>query len=88
MEDKDIRKLASYIVEELTKPSDDLIEKVGFHVAFFNQKQMEDYYVISIKHEIEQLEKLMKYNVEMEDYETASLIKSKIADLKQGLNGV
>ena len=34
MTDKELRKLAVYIVGELTKPNEDFIDGLGFHLAF------------------------------------------------------
>ena len=89
MTDKEIKKLAMYIVDELTKPSDDMIDKLGHvrHVLRPRSAQME-YEELNLKHEIEQLNKLLKINLEQENYEAASLIHAKIKklenDMKQG----
>jgi len=88
MTDKEIKKLAMYIVDELTKPSDDMIDKLGHYVMFFDQGQLDEYEELNLKHEIEQLNKLLKINLEQENYEAASLIHAKIKkledDMKQG----
>jgi len=88
MTDKEIKKLAMYIVDELTKPSDDMIDKLGHYVMFFDQGQLDEYEELNLKHEIEQLNKLLKINLEQENYEAASMIHAKIKkledDMKQG----
>ena len=88
MTDKEIKKLAMYIVDELIKPSDDMIDKLGHYVMFFDQGQLDEYEELNLKHEIEQLNKLLKINLEQENYEAASMIHAKIKkledDMKQG----
>ena len=79
MTDKELKKLALYIADELTKPSEDMIDKLGHYIMFFDQGQLDEY---------EQLKKLLKINLEQENYEAASMIHAKIKkledDMKQG----
>jgi len=84
MTDKEIKKLAMYIVDELTKPSEDMIDKLGHYIMFFDQGQLDEYDELNLKHEIEQLNKLLKINLEQENYEAASLIHVKIKKLNEG----
>ena len=84
MTDKELKKLAMYIVDELTKPSDDMIDKLGHYVMFFDQGQLDEYEELNLKHEIEQLNKLLKINLEQENYEAAALIHAKIKKLNEG----
>ena len=84
MTDKELKKLALYIADELTKPSDDMIDKLGHYVMFFDQGQLDEYEELNLKHEIEQLNKLLKINLEQENYEAASLIHAKIKKLNEG----
>ena len=88
MTDKELKKLALYIADELTKPSDDMIDKLGHYIMFFDQGQLDEYEQLNLKHEIEQLNKLLKINLEQENYEAASMIHAKIKkledDMKQG----
>lgn len=88
MTDKELKKLALYIVDELTKPSEDMIDKLGFYLMFFDQKQFGEYEELSINHEIEQLNKLLAMNLENEEYETASLIHKKIKKLEEEKNNL
>jgi len=85
MTDKEIKKLAMYIVDELTKPSDDMIDKLGHYVMFFDQGQLDEYDELNLKHEIEQLNKLLKINLEQENYEAASMIHAKIKKLEDDM---
>jgi hypothetical protein len=88
MTDKELKKLALYIADELTKPSEDMIDKLGHYIMFFDQGQLYEYEQLNLKHEIEQLKKLLKINLEQENYEAASMIHAKIKkledDMKQG----
>jgi|TARA_R110000782_G_scaffold210693_3_gene298692 protein-arginine kinase activator protein McsA len=88
MTDKELKKLALYIADELTKPSEDMIDKLGHYIMFFDQGQLDEYEQLNLKHEIEQLKKLLKINLEQENYEAASMIHAKIKkledDMKQG----
>ncbi len=88
MTDKELKKLALYIADELTKPSEDMIDKLGHYIMFFDQGQLDEYEQLNLKHEIEQLNKLLKINLEQENYEAASMIHAKIKkledDMKQG----
>ena len=88
MTDKELKKLALYIADELTKPSEDMIDKLGHYIMFFDQGQLDDYEQLNLKHEIEQLKKLLEINLEQENYEAASMIHAKIKkledDMKQG----
>jgi len=88
MTDKELKKLALYIVDELTKPSEDMIDKLGHYIMFFDQGQLDEYEQLNLKHEIEQLKKLLMINLEQENYEAASMIHAKIKkledDMKQG----
>jgi len=40
MTDKELKKLALYIVDELTKPSEDMIDKLGFYLMFFDRSSL------------------------------------------------
>ena len=88
MTDKELKKLALYIADELTKPSEDMIDKLGHYIMFFDQGQLDEYEQLNLKHEIEQLKKLLEINLEQENYEAASMIHAKIKkledDMKQG----
>ena len=88
MTDKELKKLALYIADELTKPSEDMIDKLGHYIMFFDQGQLDEYEQLNLKHEIEQLKKLLMINLEQENYEVASMIHAKIKkledDIKQG----
>lgn len=86
MTDKELKKLAMYIVDELTKPSEDMIDKLGYYIMFFDQGQLNEYEELNLKHEIEQLNKLLKINLEEENYEAASLIHAKIKKLEDDMN--
>ena len=86
MTDKELKKLAMYIVDELTKPSEDMIDKLGHYIMFFNQNQLYEYEELNLKHEIEQLNKLLKINLEEENYEAASIIHAKIKKLEDDMN--
>tara|TARA_R110000823_G_scaffold215656_1_gene345259 strand:+ start:140 stop:406 length:267 start_codon:yes stop_codon:yes gene_type:complete len=86
MTDKELKKLAMYIVDELTKPSEDMIDKLGHYIMFFNQNQLDEYEELNLKHEIEQLNKLLKINLEEENYEAASIIHAKIKKLEDDMN--
>ncbi len=84
MTDKELKKLALYIADELTKPSEDMIDKLGHYIMFFDQGQLDEYDELNLKHEIEQLNKLLKINLEQENYEAAALIHAKIKKLNEG----
>ena len=84
MTDKELKKLALYIADELTKPSEDMIDKLGHYIMFFDQGQLDEYEELNLKHEIEQLNKLLKINLEQENYEAAALIHAKIKKLNEG----
>jgi hypothetical protein len=86
MTDKELKKLAMYIVDELTKPSEDMIDKLGHYIMFFDQGQLDEYEELNLKHEIEQLNKLLKINLEEENYEAASIIHAKIKKLEDDMN--
>jgi len=59
MTDKELRKLAKYIVEELTMPNEDGVDQIGYHLTFFTDDQMEEYENLLIKNQIEQLQRLL-----------------------------
>jgi len=86
MTDKELKKLALYIADELTKPSEDMIDKLGHYIMFFDQGQLDEYEQLNLKHEIEQLNKLLKINLEQENYEAASMIHAKIKKLEDDMN--
>jgi len=86
MTDKELKKLALYIADELTKPSEDMIDKLGHYIMFFDQGQLDEYEQLNLKHEIEQLKKLLKINLEQENYEAASMIHAKIKKLEDDMN--
>ncbi len=83
MTDKELRKLAVYIVGELTKPSEDFIDGLGFHLAFFNTEQFDEYEILQLNHEIKQLNKLLEDSITNENYETSSIIFKKIKELEK-----
>ena len=86
MTDKELKKLALYIADELTKPSEDMIDKLGHYIMFFDQGQLDEYEQLNLKHEIEQLKKLLMINLEQENYEAASMIHAKIKKLEDDMN--
>ena len=53
---------------------------------FFDQGQLDEYEELNLKHEIEQLNKLLKINLEQENYEAASMIHAKIKKLEDDMN--
>ena len=83
MTDKELRKLAKYIVEELTMPDEDGIEQIGYHLTFFTDDQMEEYENLLIKNQIEQLQRLLDATIVSEDYEAAAVILKKIKDIEK-----
>ena len=83
MTDKELRKLAKYIVEELTMPDENGIEQIGYHLTFFTDDQMEEYENLLIKNQIEQLQKLLDATIVSEDYEAAAVILKKIKDIEK-----
>tara|TARA_R110000822_G_scaffold66810_1_gene163009 strand:- start:4198 stop:4485 length:288 start_codon:yes stop_codon:yes gene_type:complete len=83
MTDKELRKLAVYIVGELTKPNEDFIDGLGFHLAFFNTEQFDEYEILQLNHEIKQLNKLLEDSITNENYETSSIIFKKIKELEK-----
>ena len=83
MTDKELRKLAVYIVGELTKPNEDFIDGLGFHLAFFNTEQFDEYEILQLNHEIKQLNKLIEDSITNENYETSSIIFKKIKELEK-----
>ena len=83
MTDKELRKLAVYIVGELTKPSEDFIDGLGFYLAFFNTDQFDEYEILQLNHEIKQLNKLLEDSITNENYETSSIIFKKIKELEK-----
>jgi hypothetical protein len=85
MTDKELRKLAKYIVEELTTPDEDGIEQLGYHLTFFTNDQMEEYEGLLLKNQIEQLQRLLDGTIAAEDYEAAAVILKKIKDIEQQL---
>jgi protein-arginine kinase activator protein McsA len=82
MTDKEIYKLAKYIVEELTMPSDNDTDQLGYHVAFFTDKQMEEYQNILLIHEMKQLQEILDIYLESEDYESAAVILKQIKTIE------
>lgn len=82
MTDKEIYKLAKYIVEELTMPSDNGANQLGYHVAFFTDKQMEEYQNILLTHEMKQLQEILDIHLESEDYESAAVILKQIKTIE------
>ena len=83
MTDKELRKLAKYIVEELTIPDEDGIEQIGYHLTFFTDDQMEEYENLLIKNQIEQLQRLLDATIVSEDYEAAAVLLKKIKDIEK-----
>jgi len=83
MTDKELRKLAKYIVEELTMPDEDGIDQIGYHLTFFTDDQMEEYENLLIKNQIEQLQRLLDATIISEDYEAAAVILKKIKDIEK-----
>jgi len=83
MTDKELRKLAKYIVEELTMPNEDGIDQIGYHLTFFTDDQMEEYENLLIKNQIEQLQRLLDATIISEDYEAAAVILKKIKDIEK-----
>ena len=83
MTDKELRKLAKYIVEELTMPDENGIEQIGYHLTFFTDDQMEEYENLLIKNQIEQLQRLLDATIVSEDYEAAAVILKKIKDIEK-----
>ena len=81
MSDDELKKLAIYIVQELTKPNEDYIDGLGFHLAFFDSNQYSEYEILQVNHEIKQLNKLLEDSITNENYETSSLIFKKILNL-------
>ena len=82
MTDKEIRKLAKYIVEELTMPGEDGIEQLGYHLAFFTDKQMKEYENLLLINEIDQLQELLDIQIKSENYEAAAVILKKIKTIE------
>jgi hypothetical protein len=82
MTDKEIRKLAKYIVEELTMPNEDGIEQLGYHLAFFTDKQMKEYENLLLINEIDQLQELLDIQIKSENYEAAAVILKKIKTIE------
>jgi len=83
MTDKELRKLAKYIVEELTMPNEDGVDQIGYHLTFFTDDQMEEYENLLIKNQIEQLQRLLDATIISEDYEAAAVILKKIKDIEK-----
>ena len=83
MSDDELKKLAIYIVQELTKPNEDYIDGLGFHLAFFDSNQYSEYEILQVNHEIKQLNKLLEDSITNENYETSSLIFKKIKELEK-----
>ena len=103
MTDKEIRKLAKYIVEELTMPGEIEIinhegyetKQIGYHLAFFTDKEMQEYEEVLLTKQIEQLQKLLDKeikslndviinlkNIKSENFEAAAIILNKIKDIE------
>ena len=90
MTDKEIRKLAKYIVEELTMPSEIEIinhegyetKQIGYHLAFFTDKEMQEYEEVLLTKQIEQLQKLLDKEIKSENFEAAAIILNKIKDIE------
>ena len=83
MSDNELKKLAVYIVEELTKPNEDFIDGLGFHLAFFDSNQFSEYEILQVSHEIKQLNKLLENSITNENYETSSILFKKIKQLER-----
>jgi len=83
MSDNELKKLAVYIVEELTKPNEDFIDGLGFHLAFFDINQFSEYEILQVSHEIKQLNKLLENSITNENYETSSILFKKIKQLER-----
>jgi len=83
MSDNELKKLAVYIVEELTKPNEDFIDGLGFHLAFFDSNQFSEYEILQVSHEIKQLNKLLENSITNENYETSSILFKKIKQLEK-----
>jgi hypothetical protein len=83
MSDNELKKLAVYIVEELTKPNEDFIDGLGFHLAFFDASQFSEYEILQVSHEIKQLNKLLEDSITNENYETSSILFKKIKQLER-----
>lgn len=83
MSDNELKKLAVYIVEELTKPNEDFIDGLGFHLAFFDSNQFSEYEILQVNHEIKQLNKLLENSITNENYETSSILFKKIKQLER-----
>jgi len=90
MTDKEIRKLAKYIVEELTMPGEIEIlnhegyetKQIGYHLAFFTDKEMQEYEEVLLTKQIEQLQKLLDKEIKSENFEAAAIILNKIKDIE------
>lgn len=83
MTDNELRKLAVYIVDELTKPTEDYNEKLGYHLVFFDQNQFDEYEVLQLNHVIKQLNELLEDSITHEHYETSSIILKKIKTIEE-----
>lgn len=85
MTDKELLKLAKYIVKELTAPDEDGIDQPGYHLTFFTDDQMGEYENLLLKNQIEHLQRLLDATITAEDYEAAAVILKKIKDIEQQL---
>ena len=90
MTDKEIRKLAKYIVEELTMPGEIEIinhegyetKQIGYHLAFFTDKEMQEYEEVLLTKQIEQLQKLLDKEIKSLNDVALPIILNKIKDIE------
>jgi len=96
MTDREIRKLAKYIVKEISEfavapvvhDDESIQDKLGHHLAFFTDDQLDQYELLMLKNKIKGLQKLLDKNIKSENYETADAISKKINILKKEIKNL
>jgi len=90
MTDRELKKLAKYMINELCEFAiapivydEDGIQRLGHHLAFFTDDETDQYDKLILKNKISGLQKLLEKNVQNENYETADAIFKKINNLKK-----
>ena len=95
MTDRELRKLAKYMMNELCEFAiapivydEDGIQRLGHHLAFFTEDEVDQYDKLILKNKISGLQKLLEKNIQDENYETADAIFIKIKTLETKLKNL
>jgi hypothetical protein len=57
-------------------------KQIGYHLAFFTDKEMQEYEEVLLTKQIEQLQKLLDKEIKSENFEAAAIILNKIKTIE------